>query len=159
MNTAFSLDRIDLRILAALQRDGRLTNQALSEEVALSPSACLARVRRLERAGVIQGYHARLDPFRLDVGLVLFAEVTLKAHGAEQLARFDAAIEALPQIVESSHVSGAFDYLLKVVVADLAEWTRIGERLTATEAGADRINTHVLLRKPKVFVGYPVKDR
>ena len=65
--------------IAHLQAEGRLTNQALAERIALSPSACLARVRRLERAGVIQDYHARLDPFRLDVGLVLFVEVTLKA--------------------------------------------------------------------------------
>lgn len=159
MTAAYELDRIDRRILAALQADGRLTNQALSERVALSPSACLARVRKLEQAGIIQGYHARLDPFALEVGLVLFAEVTLKAHGSEELARFDAAIAALPQVVEASHVSGAFDYLLKVVVRDLAEWTRIGEQLTAEDVGADRINTHVLLRKPKVFVGYPVRER
>jgi DNA-binding Lrp family transcriptional regulator len=156
MAAGIPLDRIDRKILATLQADGRLTNQALSERVALSPSACLARVRRLERAGVIQGYHARLDPFALDVGVVLFAEVTLKGHGAADLARFDAAVEAFPQIVESSHVSGAFDYLLKVVVEDLPEWTRISQQLTADESGADRINTHVLLRKPKVFVGYPV---
>ena len=159
MTEGLTLDRIDRRILANLQADGRLTNQALAERVALSPSACLARVRRLERAGIIQGYHARLDPFRLDVGIVLFAEVTLKGHGADELARFDAAIAALPQVVEASHVSGAFDYLLKVVVADLAEWTRIGEQLTAAEVGADRINTHVLLRKTKIFVGYPVRTR
>ena len=100
----------------------------------------------------------RLDPFRLDIGLVLFAEVTLKAHGTEALARFDAAIAALPQIVEASHVSGAFDYLLKVVVADMPEWARIGEQLTAADVGADRINTHVLLRKPRIFVGYPIAD-
>jgi len=159
MSADVPLDRIDRRILAQLQAEGRLTNQALSDRIALSPSACLARVRRLERAGIIQGYHARLDPFRLEVGLVLFAEVTLKAHGPEELARFDAAIAAMPQVVEASHVSGAYDYLLKVVVADMAEWTRIGEWLTAAYVGADRINTHVLMRKPKIFVGYPVRDR
>lgn len=159
MSADFPLDRIDRNILKHLQADGRLTNQALAGRVALSPSACLARVRRLEQTGIIQGYHARLDPFRLDVGLVLFAEVTLKAHGSEALARFDAAIAALPQIVEASHVSGVYDYLLKVVVADMPEWTRIGEQLTAADVGADRINTHVLLRKPKIFVGYPVSAR
>lgn len=159
MSAASSLDRIDRKILRQLQAEGRLTNQALSDRVALSPSACLARVKRLEEAGIIQGYHARLDPFSLEVGLVLFAEVTLKAHGTEDLARFDAAIEAIPQIVEASHVSGAYDYLLKVVVEDMGEWTRIGERLTGAQVGADRINTHVLMRKPKVFVGYPVEDR
>lgn len=156
MTAAPALDRIDRRILANLQAEARLTNQALAERVALSPSACLARVRRLEQAGIIQGYHARLDPFTLDVGLVLFAEVALKGHSVEELARFDAALAELPQVVEASHVSGAYDYLLKVVVADLAEWTRIGEKLTAGDVGADRINTHVLLRKPKIFVGYPV---
>jgi Lrp/AsnC family leucine-responsive transcriptional regulator len=159
MSAAFSLDRIDRKILRELQAEGRLTNQALSERVALSPSACLARVKRLEEAGFIQGYHARLDPFSLEVGLVLFAEVTLKAHGTEDLARFDTAIAALPQIVEASHVSGAYDYLLKVVVKDLPEWNRIGEQLTGGDAGADRIQTHVLLRKPKIFVGYPVGER
>jgi DNA-binding Lrp family transcriptional regulator len=158
MSAASKLDRIDRRILAQLQADGRLTNQALADRVALSPSACLARVRRLERAGVIKGYHARVDPFMVDVGLVLFAEVTLKNHDQEALARFDAAVNALPQVVEASHVSGAFDYLLKVVVADMADWTRIGEQLTGANVGADRINTHVLMRKPKIFVGYPVRD-
>ena len=89
--------------------------------------------------------------------MVLFAEVTLKAHSAADLARFDAKISKLPQVVEASHVSGAFDYLLKVVVKDLAERTEITEELTAAEVGADRINTHVLLRKTKLFVGYPVR--
>lgn len=154
-----SLDRIDRKILANLQAEGRVTNQALAERVALSPSACLARVRKLEEAGIIQGYHARLDPFRIEVGVVLFAEVTLKGHSAADLAKFDAAIGTLPQIVEASHVSGAFDYLLKVVVKDLAEWTRITQDLTSAEVGADRINTHVLLGKPKVFVGYPVQAK
>ncbi len=158
MSAAFTLDRVDRRILANLQAEGRLTNQALAERVALSPSACLARVRRLEEAGVILGYHARLDPFKLEAGLVLFAEVTLKAHGPDALARFDAAVQALPQVVEASHVSGPYDYLLKVVVADMAEWTKIGEQLTDPDVGADRINTHVLMRKPKIFVGYPIGD-
>ena len=155
MSGSFHLDRIDRRILVALQAEGRLSNERLSERVALSPSACLARVRRLEREGVIQGYHARLDPFRIEIGLVLFAEVSLKAHAAEDLARFDAAIGTMAEVVEASHVSGAYDYLLKVVVADLDRWGEIGDQLTS-EAGAERIVTHVLLHKPKVFVAYPI---
>jgi DNA-binding Lrp family transcriptional regulator len=159
MSATFHIDRIDRRILAALQADGRLTNQALSQQIALSPSACLARVRRLEKAGIIQGYHARVDPFALDVGLVLFAEVTLKGHGPEALATFERAIGELPQVVEASHVTGAYDYLLKVVAADMAEWTRIAEALTGADLGVDRIITHVLMGKPKVFTGYPVRIR
>ncbi len=159
MAAEMKLDRIDRRILAALQDDARITNQELSERVALSPSACLARVRRLERAGIIQGYHARLDPFSLEVGLVLFAEVTLKAHGTEELARFESAIGSVPQIVEASHVTGDYDYLLKVVASDMSEWNALAEQLTGSDLGVERIVTHVLMSKPKVFVGYPVKIR
>ena len=156
MAAEHELDRIDRRILAALQADARITNQALSERVALSPSACLARVRRLERIGVIQGYHARLDPFRLEVGIVLFAEVTLEGHSPEELARFEKALVTVPQIVEASHVTGAYDYLLKVVAADMFDWTRLAEALTGADLGVERINTHVIMSKPKFFVGYPV---
>lgn len=158
MSEAPTLDRIDRRILAALQADGRLTNQALSDRVALSPSACLARVRRLEREGVIRGYHARVDPFALDIGLVLYVEVTLAGHTPVDLSRFEEAIVILPQVVEASHVTGAFDYLLKVVVKDMGEWTRIAEDLTSADLGVDRINSHVMMRKPKFFIGYPVPE-
>ncbi len=150
------LDRIDHKIWAALQEDARLTNQALSERVALSPSACLARVKRLEQSGVIQGYHARLDPFTLDIGLVLYAEITLDGHTPAELAAFEQAIIALPQVVEASHVTGSFDYILKVVVGDMEEWTRIADKLASGELGVDRINSFVVMRKPKFFVGYPV---
>lgn len=156
VNAASSLDRIDRKILAALQSDGRLTNQALSDRVALSPSACLARVRRLESEGFIQGYHARLDPFRIEVGLVLFVEVKLRGQAAVDLATFDRIIGEIPEIVEASHVSGNYDYLLKVVVADLEHWSLIADRLMANGDGAERITTLVLLHKAKVFVGYPI---
>jgi Lrp/AsnC family transcriptional regulator, leucine-responsive regulatory protein len=150
------LDRIDRSILRVLQAEGRLTNQALAERVGLSPSAALARVRNLERRGVIQGYHARLDPFRLGVGLVLFVEVTLEGHGPDELTRFEAGIDAIPQVVEASHVSGDIDYLLKVVVADMPEWTRLREELTSGKLGVHRVTTLALMRKPKIFVGYPI---
>lgn len=159
MTAAPKLDRIDRRILAELQADARLTNQRLSQRVALSPSACLARVRRLERAGVIQGYHARLDPFTLGIGLVLYADITLEGHTPAELAAFEKAIAALPQVVEASHVTGSFDYILKVVVADMGEWTRIAENLASSKLGVERINSHVMMRKPKFFVGYPVSEQ
>lgn len=159
MTAAPKLDRIDRRIVAALQADARLTNQALSERVALSPSACLARVRRLEQAGVIQGYHARVDPFTLGIGLVLYADITLEGHSPADLARFEKAIAELPEVVEASHVTGSFDYILKVVVTNMTEWTRIAETLASSDLGVERINSHVVMRKPKFFVGYPVGDQ
>jgi DNA-binding Lrp family transcriptional regulator len=159
MTAGPKLDRIDRKILAALQEDARLTNQALSERVALSPSACLARVRRLEQLGVIQGYHARLDPFALDIGLVLYVDITLDGHTPAELAAFEKAIGVLPQVVEASHVTGSFDYILKVVVADMAEWTRIAEDFASADLGVNRINSYVVMRKPKFFVGYPIPAR
>lgn len=152
------IDRIDRQILRILQAEGRLTNQALAARVGLSPSACLARVRRLERGGVIQGYHARLDPFRLEIGLILFVEVTLAGHRPDEASRFEAAIRSHPQVVEASYVSGEFDYLLKVVVADMAEWARLRETLIGSNIGIDRITTHALMHKPKIFTGYPVSE-
>lgn len=151
-----SLDNIDRNILTVLQGNGRITNQALAERVHLSPSACLARVKRLENAGVIQGYHARLDPFRLGIGLVLFAEVQLEGRQPDEQTRFEAAIGALPNVVEVSDVSGDVDYILKVVVADMPEWTRLKEELIQGDLGIRRVTTHVLMRKPKIFTGYPV---
>jgi len=159
MSANDQFDRIDLKILAILQAEGRLTNQALASRVALSPSACLARTRRLERNGVIQGYHARLDPFRLEIGLVLFVEVTLEGRHQDERARFEAAIESAPQVVEASYVSGEVDYLLKVVVADMPEWTRLKDAWSSGTLGVRRITTHVLMSKPKIFVGYPVPRR
>ena len=159
MTALAKLDRIDRRILVMLQTDGRITNQALAEQVALSPSACLARIRRLESAGVIEGYGARLNPWSLDVGVIVFAEVWLKRQHPRDIARFEAAIADIPEIVEASYVSGAFDYLIKVVMSDMAAWTALSERLIADDLGVDKIVTHVLMKKPKRFVGYPVPDR
>ena len=152
------LDRIDRRILACLQADGRITNQALAEQVALSPSACLARVRQLERAGVIEGYGARLNPWRMEASLILFAEVWLKGHHPDGLARFEAEIADILEIVEASYVSGPFDYLIKVVVPDMAAWIALSEGLVARDLGVDRVITHVLMKKTKRFTAYPIPD-
>lgn len=151
------LDRIDRRILRSLQADGRMTNQALADQVGLSPSACLARVRRLEQDGVIQAYHARLDPFRLDIGLVLFVEVTLSGHRTDEAIGFEARLGEFPEVVEASHVSGDFDYLLKVVVPDMAAWAVLRERLAGSDFAVERITTHALIHKSKIFTGYPVR--
>ena len=151
-----TLDRIDRRILAALQADGRLTNQALAEQVALSPSACLVRVRRLEKAGIIEGYGARLNPWALDIGVILYAEVWLEGQNPARLARFEAALAGIPEIVEATYVSGPYDYLIKAVAPDMAAWTALSEELRARNLGVEKVITHVLMKKPKRFTGYPI---
>ena len=134
-----ALDRLDLRILAILQADGRITNQALAEKVALSPSACLARVRRLEADGLILGYHARLDIERIRPTVTIYGEVTLKSHRPADLAAFEAVLLDIPEVVEAAQVSGPFDYLIKVVTPDVRAWGELAARVPVSVVGGARV--------------------
>lgn len=149
-------DAIDLKILMRLQADGRITNQDLADAVGLSPSACLARVRRLEQRGVIAGYHARLAPESLGPCLVVFAPVTLKSQHPADLLRFERALSGRSEIVEVAQVSGPFDYLLKVVTRDVQAWRELSDELIAADIGVEKITSHVLMKDCKPFAGYPL---
>ena len=109
------LDRIDLKILANLQRSGRISNVELSEAVCLSPSPCLTRVKRLETAGYITGYGAHVNLNKLGEFLTIFTEVTLAEHRRGDFSRFEAKIAKVDEILECHMVSGGYDYLLKFV--------------------------------------------
>jgi len=125
------LDDIDLAILAALQRDGRLPNVALAKEVGLSATPCAERVRALEAAGIIRGYRADLDPERLDLGLIVFIEIAIDRTSEDAFAAFREAMLAIPQVQECHMVAGGFDYLVKVAVPDMAAYrTFLGEVLS-----------------------------
>ena len=156
MTASSAVDRIDRRILAALQADARVTNQALSETVGLSASACLARVRRLEGRGLIEGYHARVAIETLQPTVVVFAEVTLTRHHPADFAAFEAFAHAVPQIVEADQVSGAFDYLLKAAVADMRAWRELSDRILNADLGVGKISSHVMMKPAKAFTGYPI---
>lgn len=116
------LDATDRRILAALQRNARLTNVQLAEEVSLSPSPCLRRVRMLEEAGVIGGYSASLGRREIGLGLTVFVGIKVQRHHEEQANAFRDAIIALPEVISAHLVSGESDFLLQVVVPDLAAY-------------------------------------
>jgi Lrp/AsnC family leucine-responsive transcriptional regulator len=119
------LDTIDRKILQALQRDARLSNVELAEEVGLSPSPCLRRVRLLEEAGVIRGYHAALDRAAVGLDLTIFVGVQVARHDEENNRAFQVAVRAIPQVVSCHLVSGESDFLLQVVVPDLASYERL----------------------------------
>ena len=158
MNTTHpELDRIDLRILSALQADGRLSNLKLAEAVALSPTAVLARVQRLTREGYILGYEARLNPLRLGRGMMVFVEVLLDRTTPNVFEQFKAAVQVRDEIMECHMVAGGFDYLLKTRVADMAAyrdfagtvlWQLPGVRETRTYAVMEEVknSTHLPLR-------------
>lgn len=119
------LDDFDHRIIAALQGEARLTNVELAERVGLSPSPCLRRVKRLEREGYIEGYGARLQRVRVGLGLTVFLEIKIEAHANDRAEAFQDAVLALPEVVACHMVSGDFDYLLEVVVPDMAAYQRV----------------------------------
>ena len=154
---AAALDRIDLRILAALQADGRISNLKLAETVALSPTAVLARVQGLTRGGFIVGYHADLNAAKLGRGLVVFVEVLLDRSSPNVFEQFKAAVQVRPEIMECHMVAGGFDYLLKTRSADMGAyrafagdvlWRLPGVRETRTYAVMEEVKntTHLHVR-------------
>ena len=116
------LDNLDRRILVALQRNAKLSNVQLAEEVGLSPSPCLRRVRLLEEAGVIRGYHAQLDRSKAGLGLTVFVGVKVERHHDASANAFRAAVIDLPEVISCHVVSGESDFLLQVVLPDLASY-------------------------------------
>ena len=153
---AVELDRTDLLLLAELQRGGRQTNAELAERVHLSPSACLRRVQRLEREGVIAGYRAEVDPERLGLGLQAFVRVQLRHHDAAAVAAFGEFVNAWDEVVTCHALTGDMDYLLHVVVEDLEHFSRfLLDRLLSQAAVAD-VNSSFVLRTVKAFRGMPL---
>ena len=149
-----ALDQIDLKILAALQRDGRVTNERLARTVGLSARACLERVRRLEASGIIAGYQAVVELGRLSRPVNVFAEIILEKHANR--GRFEKRLAALEEVVECWEVSGNVDYLARFVCADLAAYEELSSALIDDESlGVARIVSHVALRPIRRFTGYP----
>jgi Lrp/AsnC family leucine-responsive transcriptional regulator len=119
------MDAIDRQMLTILQRDGRISNAALADELHLSPSPCLRRLRALEREGVIAGYRAELDRVKLGLGLTVFVEVKVDGHSDRTADAISEALRAAPEVVAAHIVSGSADFLLEVVVTDLAAYERL----------------------------------
>ena len=156
MSAPTDLDRVDLMLLAHLQRDGRVTNAELAERVHLSASAALRRVQRLERDGVIAGYRAQVDPERLGLGLQAFVRVQLSRHDTEAIDAFSAHINQWDEVVACHALTGDMDYLLQVVVRDLEHFSRfLLDRLLNQGSVAD-VNSSFVLRTVKAFHGLPL---
>lgn len=142
------LDRIDIRILHELQKNGRISNVELAEMVHLSPSPCLMRVKKLQQAGYITGYSAQINIAKLGPTLTVFTEITLKNHRQIDFARFLQAIEKIEEVIECHLVSGGYDYLLKFVTAGISEYQEIMERLIDAEVGIDKYFSFVVIKTP-----------
>jgi Lrp/AsnC family leucine-responsive transcriptional regulator len=152
------LDRTDLRLLAALQAEGRITNAELAERVHLSPSACLRRLQRLEAERVIVGYAARVDPEAVGLGLQAFVRVQLARHEAAAIEHFGERVNGWDEVVACHALTGDMDYLLQVYVADLAHFSRFLLDRLLNDAGVADVNSSFVLRTVKRFAALPLSQ-
>ncbi len=147
--TRVKLDAIDLRILSALQRHGRLSKARLAALVNLSASPAWTRLRRLEEAGIVRGYHADVDIGRIASATMVLVEITLKQHRYADFARFERHVRGIDEIVECHATGGGVDYVMKVVVPGIEAYQGLIDRLLIADIGIDRYFTYVVTREVK----------
>ncbi|KIT14267.1 Lrp/AsnC family transcriptional regulator [Jannaschia aquimarina] len=142
-------DEIDRRILRELSRDGRLSNQALSDRIALSPSATLRRVQALERAGIIRGYRAIVDPVGTGIGFTAYIAVGLNDHTKAGQEAFERAVARSPEVRECHNITGTVEYLLRVEAADLAAYKHFHTEVLGVLPQVHSLTTYVVMGSPK----------
>ncbi|MCE8523187.1 Lrp/AsnC family transcriptional regulator [Ruegeria pomeroyi] len=143
------IDDINHKILQELSSDGRISNLDLAARVGLSPSACLRRVQELERAGVIAGYRAVLNPAALGIGFVAYMGVGLGEHTKAAQERFERAVARAPEVVECHNITGTIEYLLRVECADLPSYKTFHTDVLGTLPHVNSITTYVVMGSPK----------
>ena len=144
-----SIDRIDLRILDCMQKNGRISNLKLAEAVALSPTAVLARVQRLTKEGYILGYEARLNPLKLGAGMLVFVEVLLDRTNHNVFEQFKAAVQVRDEIMECHMVAGGFDYLLKTRTANMNSYREFAGSVLWQLPGVRETRTYAVMEEVK----------
>ena len=160
MDAEIGLDTVDRRILRALQADGRITYDQLAAQVSLSPSATLRRVKRLEEAGVIAAYVALVPPERVGLGLTAYLNVRLEKHTERHkrnpMDLFRAAVQTWPEVVECAALTGEMDYLLRVVVADMAHYSRFVMDTLLKHPAVQDCKTSFVLDRVKATTAVPL---
>lgn len=151
-----ALDATDRRILAALQKEGRITNAELSERINLSPSACHRRVQRLEEEGFIAGYVALVDARKLGKPTTVYVEITLESQAEDLLDAFEREVARVPDILECHLMAGSADYLLKIVAEDTEDFARIHRRFLSRLPGVRQMQSSFALREVVRTTALPV---
>jgi Lrp/AsnC family leucine-responsive transcriptional regulator len=152
------MDSFDRDLVAVLQQEGRIANVQLAERVHLSESACLRRVRTLESQGVIQGYSARVDPQKVGLSGIVFVSITLERQDQDELRVFEEAVRALPEVMDCYLMTGEFDYLLRVVVADTQDFERIHSQQLTRLPGVARVHSSFALRTVQKSAAPPIRQ-
>lgn len=159
VKTPKHIDRIDRKILTALQLDGKISNVDLAKSVGLSPSPCLERVKRLEQQGYITGYTATVDPTKLGAAMLVFVEITLSKTSVDIFAEFSAAVQGLDDIQECHLVSGNFDFLLKARVADMSSYRKLLGDTLLRLPGVSESRTYVVMEEVKHTNRIKINDK
>ncbi|WP_375248359.1 Lrp/AsnC family transcriptional regulator [Sphingomonas sp.] len=151
-----TLDRIDREILSLLQQDGRMTNVELADRVGLTAPPCLRRVRALEQAGVIRGYHAQCDAAQLGFPITVFAMVSLRSQAEHDLEAFEQHVAAIPEVRECHMLNGEIDFVLKIVAADLESFQRILTTKLTPAPNVASVKSSFTVRTSKAQPGVPI---
>jgi len=154
--SAMDLDRYDRGILKALQQDGRISNVELAAQVSLSESACLRRVRSLEKRGLIERYVALLNQKQTGLSGNVFVHIGLNREEQSELAAFEKAVQDLPEVMECYLMTGEFDYLLRIVVSDMADFERVHKESLTRLPGVARVNSSVAIRTVRKTTELPL---
>ncbi len=150
------LDDFDRKILAALQKDGRITNVALAEVAALSPSQCARRLQRLEEGGAVRGYGAFLDPAALGLGITALVTVTLEKHARANIKGFRDVVMRCPEIVECLAITGDGDFQLRIVARDLSSFSQFLMDVVIPMPGVATTRSHIVLEQVKSTTALPI---
>lgn len=151
------LDRIDRRILDLLQKDGRISMTDLAAKIGLSATPCTERVRRLEREGVITGYHAHVNPHALGKNLLVFVEIKLSAKSGEVFDRVKKELSFVPEVMECHLVSGDFDYLVKARITEMGEYRRLLGNILLKLPSAAESRSYVVMEELKETLYVPTE--
>ena len=153
---AMTIDELDRSILGILQEEGRITNVELASRVGLTAPPCLRRMRALEEAGVIKGYHAELDPGALGYGIMVFALVSLRSQAEDDLRSFEAHVATLPEVRECHMLNGEIDFILKIVAHDLQSFQSFLTSKLTPAPNVASVKTSLTIRTSKTSCGIPV---
>jgi Lrp/AsnC family leucine-responsive transcriptional regulator len=148
-NAVRTLDKLDRRILALLQTDGRLSMKDLGEQVGLSITPCIERVKRMERDGIITGYYARVNPVALGASLLMFVQITLSNKSGEMFDQFRREVLRIPQVLECHLVSGDFDYIIKARIQEMTEYRKLLGDILLQLPGAAQSKSYVVMEEIK----------
>lgn len=153
------LDDRDLKILKTLQQEGRITKAALAERIALSPTPCWERLKRLEAEGVIEGYGARIALGSFGPQSVFFMQAELESHKAEDFRIFEEAVQQIDEVVECWAVGGGVDYFLKITSCDVDAYQRLVDSMLNSDIGLRRYYTYVVTKPVKISAFPPVPSK